>query len=121
MDIKFYPTARWEVVIASVFEWEEDTFRSDSMYDAMLDVLWGFRFREASSVSVFDVRTNKRVALFEHERDAVAFFKKKWPNCSDFVWANRHEKSKPAYFAEELDDEEDDDLFAGTQVVVVPN
>ena len=93
----YLPQPRWTIVIESAYEWEDNEFSSNERFDMTLDILWAFRFRETSAVSVFDNRTNQRVARYEHERDALAFFKKHWPNCSDFVWRDRHAPTTALY------------------------
>ena len=85
---------KWTVKIRSLKAEEE--YSSDNRFDAILDVLWGFRFKEAVSVAVIDNKTGHEVACYHTEEEALTFFKKHYPNSSDFTWRNRHEKT-PIY------------------------
>ena len=80
---------RWQVVICDGKN--EIKIESRERFEAALDILWGFRFKNAKYVYIKSIKNKIGcVASYATEEEAMRFFKKYWPNANDFVWANRH-------------------------------
>lgn len=118
MNSIYLPQQKWTVEIRS--SQTEERYSSDNRFDAILDVLWGFRFKEAMSVAVIDNKTGREVACYHTEEEALAFFKKHYPNSSDFTWKNRHEKTPIYHFSSKEEDIESEDDLPEVILVVHP-
>lgn len=118
MDSFYLPQQRWTVKIRS--SQTEEKYSSDNRFDAILDVLWGFRFKEAVSVAVIDNKTGREVGRYHTEEEALIFFKKHYPNSSDFTWQNRHEKTPVYHFSSKEEDVKSEDDLPDIISVVHP-
>ena len=64
-------------------------FAEENGYEAILTVFWLYRFGLCVDQKINVYFKGKLQKTFQNEGEAYNFFKKRYPNSSDFVWKNR--------------------------------